>query len=127
MKTKSKLGLVLCFLFVFAFIGACTSLDGGSDLLPNTDNNESSDDEEGDGTTLPTSLSFTSATATLNIGLDRQFTVSVLPSGASSLVTWSVDATDNATVDEDGVLTGVSTGSVTVKFGCLLVEMLRLS
>ena len=51
------------------------------------------------------------------IGKTAQMTVDILPDDAGSAgVTWSItDGIDNATIDSNGLLTGISNGTVTVK------------
>ena len=67
------------------------------------------------GTVLPTSISVTPAISTINTGATTTMTATVDPSGATDKkVTWSSSNTAIATVDTNGIVTGVSSGTVTI-------------
>ncbi len=61
----------------------------------------------------PTSLSLSPSSATIGIGGTQSLSVSALPSGASTAVTWSTSNSSIATVN-NGVVTGVANGTATI-------------
>lgn len=59
---------------------------------------------------------------TVNVGNTSSYSVVVLPENASKEVTWSVDNEEVATIDEEGKLTPLKTGTVKVKAVSVLNE-----
>lgn len=64
-----------------------------------------------------TGVTVTPATASIAVGATQQLTPTILPADASDITgTWSSSATGKATVNQSGLVTGVSTGSATITF-----------
>lgn len=64
--------------------------------------------------TVPESLSITGTDSITALGAAATFTASVLPAGASTKLAWKTSDPHIASIDENGVLTAVGNGQVTV-------------
>lgn len=65
-------------------------------------------------TEKPTGITITPASPTVGVGDVEQLSVTVTPPTANQNVVWLVNDTSIATIDEDGILTGVAAGTVRV-------------
>lgn len=69
-----------------------------------------------DNVVHPASVSLDKETASLTVGETQALTATILPLDATDkTVTWSSDNTNIATVDENGIVTGVSAGTATIE------------
>lgn len=69
-----------------------------------------------DNVVHPASISLDKETASLTVGETQALTATVLPVDATDkTVVWSSDNTNIATVDENGIVTGVSAGTATIE------------
>ena len=58
------------------------------------------------------------STATVTVGGKVQLSAVLMPAGAKGTVTWSSGTSAKATVDSNGVVTGVATGSSVITATC---------
>ena len=63
---------------------------------------------------FPTSITLSSSSSTVKKGTSIQLSVTVNPAGADSRVAWASSSTDVATVDHNGLVTAVKTGTVCI-------------
>lgn len=91
-------------LALFATLAAC----GGSPAGPGGDGNGNG------GDTGVTGVSVTPATGTVPVSGNLSLSATVEPAGASQAVTWTTSSTAVATVDANGVVTGVGPATVTI-------------
>jgi hypothetical protein len=63
----------------------------------------------------PTSIRFSSSAVGLSVGESRQLTPTVLPANAEYTLTWSINDTSVASISQDGLLVGKSTGEADLK------------
>ncbi|WP_423242216.1 Ig-like domain-containing protein [Serratia marcescens] len=64
-----------------------------------------------------TGVTVAPATASIAVGATQQLTATVAPADASDKTgTWSSSATGKATVNQSGLVTGVSAGAATITF-----------
>jgi len=63
---------------------------------------------------IATSVTVTPITNTVSVGLTTQLSAEVLPTGVSQTVVWSSIDETVATVDQQGLVTGVDAGTVTI-------------
>lgn len=63
----------------------------------------------------PTSISFPTSIKAIKVGESHQLTPTVLPSNATYKLTWSISDKNVATISQDGMLVGKSTGEADLK------------
>lgn len=69
----------------------------------------------GENKVKPTSISFPSSVAAVEVGETRQLTPTVLPANAEYTLTWHINDTSVATISQSGLLTGKSEGYADLK------------
>lgn len=69
----------------------------------------------GENKVQPTSISFPSSVAAVEIGESRQLTPTVLPANAEYSLTWYINDTSVASISQSGLLTGKSEGYADLK------------
>ena len=62
----------------------------------------------------PATVTVSPSTASIEVGATTDLGVTVGPTGAPQTVSWTSSAPSVATVDQDGIVTGVSAGSATI-------------
>ena len=71
-----------------------------------------------DAANEPAGIMLNTSTATVAVGGKVQLSAVLMPAGAKGTVTWSSGTSAKATVDSNGVVTGVATGSSVITATC---------
>ena len=71
-----------------------------------------------DVASVPSAIILNKNAATVGVGGNVQLKAQILPEGADGTITWASSATGKATVDANGKVTGVATGSAVITATC---------